>query len=40
MLSGYGWNPGNIFREWFGDILEQVTNNRDITFQEVWHFDS
>ena len=40
MFSGYGWNPGNRFREWFGDILEQVTNNRDITFQQVWHFNS
>ena len=35
ILSGFGWNPGNRFLEWFGDTLEEATGNCDITFQQV-----
>ena len=35
LLQGYGWNPGNRIYNWFGEVMEQKTGSKDITFSEV-----
>ncbi|XP_071966234.1 uncharacterized protein [Antedon mediterranea] len=32
----YGWHPGKRLFNWFGDQLYEVTQNRDITFLELY----
>ncbi|EDV26731.1 uncharacterized protein TRIADDRAFT_55065 [Trichoplax adhaerens] len=36
ILQKYGWNPGKRLLHWFGETLENVTGNADITFWEVY----
>nr|XP_022306873.1 uncharacterized protein LOC111113157 isoform X3 [Crassostrea virginica] len=36
LLQGYGWNPGNRIYNWFGEVMEQKTGNKDITFSELY----
>ncbi|KAL5006725.1 hypothetical protein ScPMuIL_015531 [Solemya velum] len=36
MLSGYGWNPGKKIYKWFGEKLFELTQDREITFSEVY----
>ena len=31
----YGWNQGNRFLEWFGELLRETTGDPDITFEQV-----
>lgn len=35
LLTGYGWNPGNRIYNWFGEVMEKKTGNKDVTFGEV-----
>ncbi len=32
----FGWYKGDYIYEWFGNLLEKKTGNKDITFQEVY----
>jgi len=36
LFRGYGWNPGEKLLKWFGEKLEEVTGNPDITFQQIY----
>lgn len=36
LLRSFGWNPGRRLFDWFGEKLEEKTNNADITFHEVY----
>jgi len=31
----YGWYRGNEFKEWLGDLIEEKTNNSDISFEDL-----
>ena len=35
LLKGFGWNPGKKLLKWFGKVLEETTENADITFSQV-----
>lgn len=35
MFEKFGWNAGQKFLDWFGNVLLQKCGNADITFQEV-----
>ena len=35
LLKGFGWNPGKKLLKWFGEVLEEATENADITFSQV-----
>ena len=35
LLKGFGWNPGKKLLNWFGTVLEEATENADITFSQV-----
>ncbi|XP_014785272.1 uncharacterized protein LOC106880001 [Octopus bimaculoides] len=37
MFEKFGWNSGQKFFDWFGDILTQKCGNADITFQELYN---
>lgn len=36
LLRYFGWNRGERFLEFFGNILEEHTGNKDITFEQVY----
>ncbi|XP_064613811.1 uncharacterized protein LOC135477584 isoform X2 [Liolophura sinensis] len=36
LLLTYGWNPGKRVFRWFGDRMHEATQNRDITFRELY----
>ena len=35
LIKHYGWNRGDTFEKWLGDLIEQKTGNRDLTFQKL-----
>ena len=35
LIRDFGWNPGDRYFEWLGDIIERKTGNRDLTFKQV-----
>ncbi len=37
IINSYGFCKGDALYEWYGKILEQCTNNKDITFRELYN---
>ncbi len=37
LLRTFGWNPGQRIYDWFGEKLEEKTEDADITFHQVTH---
>ncbi len=35
LIKNYGWNRGDVFEKWMGDLIFQKTGNREMTFKEL-----
>lgn len=35
LIKYYGWNKGEVFEKWIGDLIEQKTGNRNFTFSNL-----
>lgn len=35
LIKKLGWNPGNVFSEWIGELIRQKTGNKDSTFANL-----
>jgi len=35
LLKYYGWNKGDTFEKWLGDLIEKKTGNRNFTFRDL-----
>ena len=36
LWANYGWNSGSGLEKWIGDLIEELTGNRNITFKEAY----
>lgn len=36
LLTRFGWNKGDVFLQWFGDLVERKHGSKDLTFKQAY----